>query len=309
LEPIFKSTMSKLDIKSSFKDLGINMKFDLYADKILKHNQVIHKNNDNFYGDLYFDLVAVTFLGKLNTPLLQLFPQYKLNLDSPGLPFDYFIDKIIEENIGESWRLIEKYVKNYKIQLSNSFGERPTFIPILKPFEEIQSIIPKDIEHKYKWYKPYEFQTDKFEKVSLLNRLLFLEIEGIKIDAEQSFRNHLGLKPKSPRWISEQDLYDKIKLKFSNLTVISQASPHWLGRQRFDIYLPEINLAIEYNGVQHYKAVDLFGGEQGLIQTQQRDFEKRTKCELNNCDLLIVDGNYDVNEVFKYINELIEKNN
>lgn len=69
-------------------------------------------------------------------------------------------------------------------------------------------------------------------------------------------------------------MFDKIKLKYQDLLVVSQASPEWLGRQRFDIYLPEINVAIEYNGIQHYKSVGLFGGDEGLLQTQLRDIEK-----------------------------------
>lgn len=60
---------------------------------------------------------------------------------------------------------------------------------------------------------------------------------------------------------------------------------------RFDIYLPQLNLAIEYDGEQHYIPID-FGGkgqewaeEQFKIQ-QYRDNAKNTYCQQNNINLL-----------------------
>jgi hypothetical protein len=44
---------------------------------------------------------------------------------------------------------------------------------------------------------------------------------------------------------------------------------------RFDFYLPEYRLLIEYQGRQHYEAIDFFGGEKGLIDRQKRDQIKR----------------------------------
>jgi hypothetical protein len=43
---------------------------------------------------------------------------------------------------------------------------------------------------------------------------------------------------------------------------------------RYDFFLPELNIFIEYHGQQHYKAVDFFDGEQGFIDTLRRDKEK-----------------------------------
>lgn len=33
------------------------------------------------------------------------------------------------------------------------------------------------------------------------------------------------------------------------------------GKAHIDFYIPSLNLAIEYNGIQHYKPVERFGGE------------------------------------------------
>src|SRR3954464_791915 len=73
------------------------------------------------------------------------------------------------------------------------------------------------------------------------------------------------------------------------LTVVQrEASPVWLGRQRLDIYLPDLNLAIEYQGQQHFQAVALFGGEQGTRRAAERDALKQKLCQENGVTLIHV---------------------
>lgn len=54
----------------------------------------------------------------------------------------------------------------------------------------------------------------------------------------------------------------------------------------FDFYLPDYNLCIEYQGEQHYKAVEFFGGEESLKIRQLHDQIKRDYCNLNNIVLI-----------------------
>ena len=54
----------------------------------------------------------------------------------------------------------------------------------------------------------------------------------------------------------------------------------------FDFYLPEHNICIEYDGVQHYKPIEHFGGMDGFIDTKIRDTIKTVYCENNNIKLL-----------------------
>ena len=51
--------------------------------------------------------------------------------------------------------------------------------------------------------------------------------------------------------------------------------PESTTRHRFDFYLPEHRVLIEYHGVQHYKPIEFFGGEEGLKETKFRDAYKR----------------------------------
>ena len=54
---------------------------------------------------------------------------------------------------------------------------------------------------------------------------------------------------------------------------------------RFDFYLPELNTAIEYDGEQHFKAINFFGGEEGLQENQKRDKIKNEFCLKNSITL------------------------
>lgn len=63
-------------------------------------------------------------------------------------------------------------------------------------------------------------------------------------------------------------------LRSKGLKVEVETNAGFLGRQRFDMFLPEIRVAIEYHGEQHYHSIEFFGGKQGLSQTRARDEKK-----------------------------------
>ena len=54
----------------------------------------------------------------------------------------------------------------------------------------------------------------------------------------------------------------------------------------FDFYLPEYNLCIEFDGLQHSKSYYFFGGEEALINRIKRDKIKNQYCLDNNIKLL-----------------------
>lgn len=55
---------------------------------------------------------------------------------------------------------------------------------------------------------------------------------------------------------------------------------------RFDFYLPDYNLCIEYDGRQHYEPVELFGGEKEFLKVKKRDSIKNNFCHENNIKLI-----------------------
>ena len=54
----------------------------------------------------------------------------------------------------------------------------------------------------------------------------------------------------------------------------------------FDFYLPDYNCCIEYDGEQHYRPVDYFGGEDSFKKTVMHDKIKNDYCNDNNIKLL-----------------------
>jgi len=51
--------------------------------------------------------------------------------------------------------------------------------------------------------------------------------------------------------------------------------------QRYDIFIPDLKLAIEYQGEQHFRPIERFGGEDGLKNTKLRD-ERKEKVSLQH---------------------------
>lgn len=97
--------------------------------------------------------------------------------------------------------------------------------------------------------------------------------------------------PKCKIWKTQQKIYNFLCNTFPNETWYWEYSPDWLGLQRFDIYNKRINLAIEYNGEQHYMPIKKFGGKLGFYKRKRLDNIKKEKCKLNNCKLYIIKYN------------------
>lgn len=56
----------------------------------------------------------------------------------------------------------------------------------------------------------------------------------------------------------------------------------------FDFYLEEERTSIEYNGKQHYKEMEFFGGKKSFQEQKKRDKIKVKYCKDNNIPLLII---------------------
>lgn len=52
-----------------------------------------------------------------------------------------------------------------------------------------------------------------------------------------------------------------------------------------DFYLPDYNLVIEYDGEQHFKSIEIFGGKEGLKKRKRLDIIKNKLCEENSVEV------------------------
>lgn len=103
---------------------------------------------------------------------------------------------------------------------------------------------------------------------------------------ESTYRAEAGLPQRGEGWVTQVFLEKIVVALFPGLEVRREARLPWLEGQRLDIFVPALALAIEYNGMQHYFPVDLFGGEQGLADRQEMDQRKREKCAANGVRLI-----------------------
>lgn len=114
--------------------------------------------------------------------------------------------------------------------------------------------------------------------------------------AENKVRVMLGIPKLGEGWVNETQLFRLVESLFSEYEVIREASPAWLGKQRLDIFIPGLALAIEYQGEQHYRPVALFGGEEGLKKTKERDKLKLKLCRENGIKVVYFSHKEDLSQ-------------
>jgi hypothetical protein len=159
----------------------------------------------------------------------------------------------------------------------------------------------RDYTNKWKSFEFISIETDDDKKeMTIISSFYERELR----ESENELRIKKGIPKIGEGWISETELYYKVKNEFPQYNVCHHGRPEWIGRQHLDIYIEELNIAIEYMGSQHYEPIDYFGGELSLIKTIERDKIKRIKCKDNSCVLLIVKENYKLSEIINTIKSI-----
>lgn len=95
-----------------------------------------------------------------------------------------------------------------------------------------------------------------------------------------------------------EKIVNELLLK-NNVSFNRQKQFNWLGTQSLDFYIYDKNIGIECQGIQHFKAIDYFGGILEFNKIKERDKRKKRLCNENNITLKYI--NY-----FDNITEQIE---
>lgn len=111
-----------------------------------------------------------------------------------------------------------------------------------------------------------------YEQISLLKKEYSKAVEN-------SVREEFGYPKIGEHWISETILYHIVESLYPNVDILRHHRPKWLNNLELDIYIPNKKLAFEYQGIQHFKAVDHWGGQQQLEKQQQHDRVKKQICQ------------------------------
>jgi very-short-patch-repair endonuclease len=73
----------------------------------------------------------------------------------------------------------------------------------------------------------------------------------------------------------------------------------------FDFYLPDYNVCIEYDGSQHFKPYDRWGGEAALISVRKRDSIKTNYCKCKGIGLIRIP--YTVENIEQFLQDKLNK--
>lgn len=77
---------------------------------------------------------------------------------------------------------------------------------------------------------------------------------------------------------------------------------------KFDFYLSEYNLYIEYDGIQHYKSIESWGGEKALQERKSRDSDKNTYVSKIGASLLRIPYTVDTDDsILEVVSKSINK--
>lgn len=129
-------------------------------------------------------------------------------------------------------------------------------------------------------------------------------------EAENRYRQKKGVPRVGEGWISESQLFRRLEAAFPNETVLQHAHPTFLGQQHYDVYFPERKIAIEYQGEQHYRPIEHFGGEKAFKKCLELDKRKREISKQNQVELIEVSSDYNMEVLLKKIViSLSEQNN
>ncbi len=95
---------------------------------------------------------------------------------------------------------------------------------------------------------------------------------------ENEVRTKFGHKKVGEAWTSETILYYIVKKIFPDYTVRRHYRPSFLGGLELDVFVEELNIGIEYQGIQHYKPIKHWGGKEALERGRERDKRKKQIC-------------------------------
>jgi hypothetical protein len=98
-------------------------------------------------------------------------------------------------------------------------------------------------------------------------------------EIENKLRESLGYPRIGERLISETMLLKIVENLCSPRQVIHHYRGKELGGFELDIWVPELLLGIEYQGIQHYESIEHWGGDEGLENRIANDRRKRGLCK------------------------------
>lgn len=181
----------------------------------------------------------------------------------------------------DEWSLEEtRFVINAEetLRQSNSDLNKQKFNEILE--NKIKEHKIQWIRNKY-WYLVASRMDEIKSQIHKYRREIYNTVEDIT-------REEFGVKRIGQKWISESVLALIVERIFTDYKIIRHHRPDWLEGLELDIHIPDLAIAFEYQGQQHYQSIDIWGGDDALRKQKQRDKRKAQICRNMNIRLVSI---------------------
>jgi hypothetical protein len=104
------------------------------------------------------------------------------------------------------------------------------------------------------------------------------ERQSISQVTENHVREKFGHKPIGKAWVQETALFQIVQRLYPEREVVHHYRADFLQGLELDVFVPELKLGLEYQGVQHFEPVEHWGGSEGLDELRERDKLKARLC-------------------------------
>ena len=237
---------------------------------------VIHNlNSSKFNGFSVFYEYFYGFLPKIeNFSFDEFIGEELLNYLLMLFPHTY---QVFHDN-GDFTRFEDKSLPNPKYIFEQEYGNVQ-----IRYNKGLPCLFPRKVGDDHHTFTPFNFLKKSIKEL------------------EDVVRVSKGLPKIGEGWISETTLYYELKNYFDGFEVQHHGQPNWLGLQHIDIWFPKLNIGVEYQGIQHDKPIDFFGGEESYIKNKERDERKKLLFIENDSILIEVRPNYIIQDVIKEI--------
>lgn len=153
--------------------------------------------------------------------------------------------------------------------------------------------LPKDIKYRIMYQQMYSSDKKDLDDIIRENNLdedtvqiMYKVIWKRFLTARKCIFEEVKEAFKLKRWINESILYNYVKELFHNIIIYRNYRSPILEGLELDIYIPQYNIGIEYQGVQHEKEINCWGGKEGLLLRKEHDKRKAMLCEQNDIKLI-----------------------
>lgn len=103
---------------------------------------------------------------------------------------------------------------------------------------------------------------------------------------ENEVRVKFGFKKVGEAWATETLLYQLVCQIFPKEKIYRHYRPEFLEYLELDVFIPSLNIGMEYQGIQHFEPVEHWGGEDSIKKVIERDKKKKKLCSKNGINLI-----------------------